>query len=90
MNFIHGRREIKTKLNPLRIGNAITLFGRLYFQSYPSMSRWVNFIKMFKDKSAGQKNQGQVFLRLRARRRRGQLNAEPGSYLQETPSTSPR
>ncbi|SVA74551.1 uncharacterized protein METZ01_LOCUS127405 [marine metagenome] len=44
MNFIHGRREIKTKLNPLRIGNAITLFGRLYFQSYPSMSRWVNFI----------------------------------------------
>jgi len=44
MNFIHGRREIKTKLNTLRIANAITLFGRLYFQSYPSMSRWVNFI----------------------------------------------
>ena len=44
MNFIQVRREIKIKVNTLRIGNAITLFGRLYFQSYPSMSRWVNFI----------------------------------------------
>jgi len=57
MNFIQSRRVINTKLNTSKIDNAITLPDRSHFQSYPSMSRWVNFIYIFKDKSASQKNQ---------------------------------
>ena len=65
MNFIHGRRETKTKLNALKTANAIALFGRLYSQSYPSMSHWVNFISMLEDKSASQKKSGADFFTIK-------------------------